>query len=88
MRGAAERFPVKTPETKEAYWFRTIFEEHFKNPSAVDLVPDGPSIACSTPTAIRWDSAWAALADPLGPRRRRRARSRAVGKGSREGRAR
>jgi asparagine synthase (glutamine-hydrolysing) len=28
--------------------------------------PDGPSIACSTPTAIRWDSAWAAMADPSG----------------------
>ncbi len=66
MANARHRFPVKTPPTKEAYWFRTIFEEHFKNPSAVDLVPDGPSIACSTPTAIRWDAEWAKLADPSG----------------------
>jgi asparagine synthase (glutamine-hydrolysing) len=66
MANARYRFPQKTPVSKEAYWFRTIFEEHFKNPSAVDLVPDGPSIACSTPTAIRWDSAWAAMADPSG----------------------
>lgn len=66
MANARHRFPVKTPPTKEAYWFRTIFEEHFKNPSAVDLIPDGPSIACSTPTAIRWDSEWAKLADPSG----------------------
>ncbi|MGA2547744.1 MAG: asparagine synthase B [Rectinemataceae bacterium] len=66
MANARYRFPSKTPPTKEAYWFRTIFEEHFKNPSAVELVPDGPSIACSTPTAIRWDSAWAAMADPSG----------------------
>jgi hypothetical protein len=29
-------------------------------------VPDGPSIACSTPTAIRWDAAWASMADPSG----------------------
>jgi hypothetical protein len=29
-------------------------------------VPDGPSIACSTPTAIRWDAAWAGMADPSG----------------------
>jgi asparagine synthase (glutamine-hydrolysing) len=66
MANARYRFPQKTPTTKEAYWFRAIFEEHFKNPSAVDLVPDGPSIACSTPTAIRWDSAWAGMADPSG----------------------
>jgi asparagine synthase (glutamine-hydrolysing) len=66
MANARYRFPTKTPPTKEAYWFRSIFEEHFKNPSAVDLVPDGPSIACSTPTAIRWDAAWAGMADPSG----------------------
>jgi asparagine synthase (glutamine-hydrolysing) len=66
MANARFRFPKKTPVNKEAYWFRTIYEEHFKNPSCVDLVPDGPSIACSTPTAIRWDAAWAAMADPSG----------------------
>ena len=66
MSNARYRFPSKTPTTKEAYWFRTVFEEHFRNPSAVDLIPDGPSIACSTPTALRWDSAWAAMADPSG----------------------
>lgn len=66
MANAAYRFPVKTPPTKEAYLYRSIFEEHFKNPSAVDLIPDGPSIACSTPTAIRWDAAWANQADPSG----------------------
>jgi len=66
MANAKHRFPAKTPQTKEAYWFRSIYETHFPNPSAVDLVPDGPSIACSTPTAIKWDAAWAALADPSG----------------------
>lgn len=66
MANAAYRFPLKTPQTKEAYLYRSIFEEHFKNPSCAALVPDGPSIACSTPTAIRWDAAWASLADPSG----------------------
>ncbi|HSV55616.1 MAG TPA: asparagine synthase B, partial [Magnetospirillaceae bacterium] len=66
MANARHRFPVKTPNTKEAYWFRSVFEEHFRNPTAVDLVPDGPSIACSTPTAIRWDAEWAKMADPSG----------------------
>jgi len=66
MANAAYRVPTKTPPTKEAYLYRSIYEEHFKNPSAVDLVPDGPSIACSTPTAVRWDAAWANQADPSG----------------------
>lgn len=66
MANAAYRFPSKTPQSKEAYLYRSIFEEHFKNPSCAELVPDGPSIACSTPTAIRWDAAWASLADPSG----------------------
>jgi asparagine synthase (glutamine-hydrolysing) len=56
MANARYRFPTKTPVSKEAYWFRSIYEEHFKNPSCVDLIPDGPSIACSTPAAIRWDA--------------------------------
>lgn len=66
MANAVHRFPKKTPATKEAYLYRSIFEGHFPNPTAADLVPDGPSIACSTPTAIRWDAAWAKLADPSG----------------------
>ncbi|HOX31395.1 MAG TPA: asparagine synthase B [Spirochaetales bacterium] len=66
MANARYRFPRKTPPTKEAYWFRSIYEKHFPNPCAVDLVPDGPSIACSTPAAIRWDAAWASMADPSG----------------------
>lgn len=66
MASARHRFPVKTPPTKEGYWFRSIFEHHFGNPSAVELIPDGPSVACSTPTAIRWDAAFAKMADPSG----------------------
>jgi asparagine synthase (glutamine-hydrolysing) len=43
-----------------------MFEEHFPSASAADLVPSGPSIACSSPTAVKWDAAWAAMADPSG----------------------
>ena len=66
LENAAYRFPLKTPGTKEGYYYRCIFESHFPNPEAPKLVPDGPSIACSTPVAIRWDATWAKMADPSG----------------------
>jgi asparagine synthase (glutamine-hydrolysing) len=66
MVGAAERFPVKTPETKEAYLYRQIFEHHFPSATAVNCVPFERSVACSTETALRWDASFAKLADPSG----------------------
>lgn len=66
MGSASYRFPVKTPLTKEGYLYRSVFESHFPHPDAPKLVPDGPSIACSTPTAIRWDKEFARMADPSG----------------------
>lgn len=63
---ASHRFGVNTPATKEAYLYRHLFEEHFPHPDAVAAVPGGPSIACSTPTAIEWDASFAANADPSG----------------------
>lgn len=63
---AAFRFPHNTPATKEAYWYRSMFEEIFPGEEAAKLVPGGPSIACSTPTAIRWDASFANNADPSG----------------------
>ncbi len=66
LRGAAERFPVKTPETKEAYLYRQLFEHHFPSATAVNCVPWERSVACSTETALRWDAAFAGMADPSG----------------------
>jgi asparagine synthase (glutamine-hydrolysing) len=66
MKGAAERFPVKTPETKEAYFYRQIFEHHFPSATAVNCVPFERSVACSTETALRWDASFAKMADPSG----------------------
>ena len=60
------RFPENTPLTKEAYFYREIFEKHYPQQSARLTVPSGPSVACSTPTAIKWDAAWANLLDPSG----------------------
>jgi asparagine synthase (glutamine-hydrolysing) len=66
MRNAAVRFPHNPPATKEAYYYRSVFEDHFPLSSAATCVPGGPSIACSTPEAIAWDAAFAAAADPSG----------------------
>ncbi len=63
---ASTRFPIKTPLTKEEYVYREIFESYFKSPSAVLTVPTGPSIACSTPTALRWSKEFQGKADPSG----------------------
>jgi asparagine synthase (glutamine-hydrolysing) len=63
---AAFKFPVNTPDTKEAYFYRCIFEEHFPLPSAADCVPGGKSVACSTPEALAWDESFSKMADPSG----------------------
>mmetsp|Transcript_25705 Transcript_25705/g.56002 ORF Transcript_25705/g.56002 Transcript_25705/m.56002 type:complete len:581 (+) Transcript_25705:100-1842(+) len=66
LRQAHHRYPDNTPKTKESYWYRTIFEQHFPQKAAADTVPGGPSVACSTPTAALWDAAWAGKEDPSG----------------------
>ena len=66
MAMAARRYPVNTPTGKEAYLYRSIFERHFAGEAAARLVPGGPSIACSTPTAFRWSQAFAGMNDPSG----------------------
>jgi asparagine synthase (glutamine-hydrolysing) len=63
---AAYRFPRNPPRTKEAYVYRSIFDSHFPGDAAAALVPEGPSIACSTPTAIAWEKSFADHADPSG----------------------
>ena len=63
---AAARFPTNTPLTKEAYLYRAIFASHFPGEPAARCVPEGPSIACSTPAAIAWDPTFAGMADPSG----------------------
>ncbi len=63
---ASQRFPICTPTTKEAYVYRKIFDELFKNKTAALTVPTGPSIACSTPTAFHWSKEFEKTNDPSG----------------------
>lgn len=66
MATASFRFPVNTPDSKEAYYYRVIFEEHFPHAGAISCVPGGKSVACSTPEALAWDEKMAQLTDPSG----------------------
>ena len=60
------RFPINTPDTKEGYYYRTIFESYFPQESAAQCVPGGKSIACSTVEALEWDESFKQNADPSG----------------------
>jgi hypothetical protein len=66
MANAARRFPINTPQNKEEYFYRTIFEEHFPSESAARSVPSVPSVACSTAEALAWDTAFKNMNDPSG----------------------
>ena len=66
MERASFRFPINTPVTKEGYFYRTLFEEHFESESAAKCVPGGKSVACSMPEALAWDASFAGQADPSG----------------------
>ncbi len=66
MDNAKFRYPINTPMSKEEYFYRTIFEEHFPSDTASRCVPSVPSIACSTPEALAWDASFQGNADPSG----------------------
>jgi len=66
LAAAAGRFPINTPSTKEAYFYRAIFDRLFPGDACARTVPGGKSIACSSPAAIAWDATFASAADPSG----------------------
>lgn len=66
MENAHHRFPIHTPQNKEEFYYRSIFEEHFPSDAAALCVPSVPSVACSTPIALEWDAAFKNMNDPSG----------------------
>ncbi|MBA0784295.1 hypothetical protein Gotri_001883 [Gossypium trilobum] len=66
MLNASNIFPHNTPTTKEAYYYRMIFERFFPQNSARLTVPGGASVACSTAKAVEWDATWKNNLDPSG----------------------
>jgi asparagine synthase (glutamine-hydrolysing) len=63
---AAERFTINPPMNKEEYYYRNIFESHFSSQAAAKSVPSVPSIACSSPVALKWDASFQGKNDPSG----------------------
>ena len=66
MENAHFRFPIQTPQNKEEFYYRSIFESHFPSEAAALSVPSVPSVACSTPVALAWDKAFQNQNDPSG----------------------
>jgi len=50
---ASHLFPYNTPDTKEAFYIRKIFEQHFPYPDAVK-------------TVLKWIPKWQKNTDPSG----------------------
>lgn len=63
---AHHRFPIQTPTSKEEFYYRSIFEEHFPSDTAALSVPSVPSVACSSPVALAWDESFKNMNDPSG----------------------
>ena len=60
-------FPINTPLSKEAYFYRAVFEQHFGgSDSVLRTVPYGKSVACSTEAALAWDASLRLRDDPSG----------------------
>jgi asparagine synthase (glutamine-hydrolysing) len=66
MESAKFRFPYNTPVSKEAYFYRELFERHYPQAWAAECVPGGPSVACSTAAALEWDASLKNIVDPSG----------------------
>ncbi|WP_299387040.1 asparagine synthase B [uncultured Lacinutrix sp.] len=66
MENAAYRFPIQTPQNKEEFYYRSIFEEHFPSDAAALSVPQEASVACSTAIALEWDEAFKNMNEPSG----------------------
>ncbi len=66
MANAHFRFPIQTPQNKEEFYYRSIFEGHFPSDAAAFSVPQEASVACSTKIALEWDEAFKNMNDPSG----------------------
>ncbi|GGG55928.1 asparagine synthase B [Bizionia arctica] len=66
LANAKYKFPIQTPTSKEEFYYRSIFTEHFPSDTAALSVPQEASVACSTKIALEWDEAFKNMNDPSG----------------------
>ncbi|MFT4668801.1 MAG: asparagine synthase (glutamine-hydrolyzing) [Flavobacteriaceae bacterium] len=66
LENAKYKFPIQTPSSKEEFYYRSIFTDHFPSDTAALCVPSVPSVACSSPVAIAWDESFKNMNDPSG----------------------
>ncbi|MGB5361920.1 MAG: asparagine synthase B [Aureibaculum sp.] len=66
LANAKYKFPIQTPTSKEEFYYRSIFADHFPSDAAAKSVPQEPSVACSTKIALEWDEAFKNMNDPSG----------------------
>jgi len=66
LANAKFRFPIQTPQNKEEFYYRAIFDEHFPSDAAALSVPQEASVACSTQIALDWDEAFKNMNEPSG----------------------
>ena len=66
LRESSKTFSIQIPDTKEAYYYRSIFSEFYPSDEAALTVEAGPSIACSSPVAFRWSQEFQDMDDPSG----------------------
>ena len=66
LANAKYRFQINPPMSKEEYFYRSIFSEHFPSDCAASCVPSVPSVACSTSEALAWDASFKNMNDPSG----------------------
>ncbi|MCL8008382.1 asparagine synthase B [Gelidibacter japonicus] len=66
LANAKYKFPIQTPTSKEEFYYRSIFTEHFPSDAAALSVPQEASVACSTKIALEWDESFKNMNDPSG----------------------
>ncbi|GHC58200.1 asparagine synthase B [Ulvibacter litoralis] len=66
LANAHYKFPIQPPTSKEEFYYRSIFTEHFPSDAAALSVPSVPSVACSSPVALEWDESFKNMNDPSG----------------------
>ena len=66
LANAHYKFPIQPPTSKEEFYYRSIFTEHFPSDTAAWSVPQEPSVACSSKIALAWDESFKNMNDPSG----------------------